>query len=81
MDTAALQGYSAKNIIKATEKIFSNYKLRNIVGVAIVRSYKFYKQEKESEAIMVSNINYLGNIFVGELNGILSFSRTRKLIP
>jgi len=81
LDAGALQGYISQEIITTTEKIFSKYKLRNIIGVTIVRSYKFYKLEKETEVIMVPNPNYKGNIPIKKLDGILSFSRTRKLIP
>ena len=81
LDAGCLQGYSDREIISAVEKTFLKYKLPNIVEVTIVRSYKFYKLEKETEVIMVPNPNYKGNISIQKLDGILSFSRTRKLIP
>jgi len=81
LDAATLGGYPEEEVTKAVERTFSKYRLPNIIGTTIVRSYKFYKLEKEPEVIMISNPNYKGDISVGKLNRILSFSRTRELIP
>jgi len=81
LDAATLQGYLHEEIAKAVERAFSKYRLSNIVGTIIIRSYKFYRLERESEVILISNPNYRGDISLGKLDRILSFSRTRELIP
>jgi hypothetical protein len=81
LDAETLQGHADEEVTRAVKKAFLKYRLPNIIGTTIVRSYKFYKPEKESEVIMISNPNYKGDMSIRKLNRILSFSRTRELIP
>ena len=81
LDAGTLQGYADEEVTSAVERTFSKYRLPNIIGTTIVRSYKFYKLGKEPEVIMISNPNYKGDISIRKLNRILTFSRTRNLIP
>lgn len=81
LDAGTLHGYANQEIATTVEKTFTRYRLVNIIAVVILRSYKFFKMEKESEAIMLPNPNYNGRIPIHKLNGIMSFSRTRRLLP
>ena len=81
LDAATVREYPDQEIAKAVERTHSKYRLRHIVGTMIVRSYKFHNLKEEAEAIMIRNPNYKGDPPIEKLNRILSFSRTRELIP
>jgi len=81
LDAGTLQGYVGEEIARTVEKAFSKYRMPNIIGAMVIRSYKFYKLERESEVVMISNRNYKGDIPIHKLNGLLSFSRTKELVP
>jgi len=81
LDAETLHGYAGQEIVATVDRLFSRYRLQNIVAVAVLRSHKFFKMEKGSEVIMLPNPNYNGRIPIHKLDGILSFSRTRSLLP
>jgi hypothetical protein len=81
LDAETLHGYADQEVVATVDRLFWRYRLQNIIAVAVLRSFKFFKMEKESEVIMLPNPNYNGRIPIHKLDGILSFSRTRGLLP
>jgi len=78
--TNTLQGIHEDDIRYLAERAFRRNPRPNILGVFVVRSYKFYRRESEPEAI------YIGNPCCKEaglermLSCFKAFSRTRPIV-
>jgi len=77
--TNTLGGIHEDDIRYVAEGTFRKYTRPNILGVFIVRSYKFHRREAEPEAIYVRNPHCKEAELDKVLNGFKAFSRTRRI--
>lgn len=80
LDAGILMGFPDEVIRNVVVKTFKKYFLANVISVVIVRSYKFYKLEGETEIINVPNPYHTELGLLKDLDKIFAFSRTRDLI-